>query len=162
MTPVRSHGSTVLSPPLPFGEDAVDVERTLRRRRTAATVAVGPRDLGIERHDPLAHLLHASEPPHLRKRAIDPRANLEGGGQDGEPFPHEQLLDPPERVVAGVDVAYRHASTLEVLEGSVGLRLLNLHLDPRLPALSRRLALGHRMVLAGREPARGVSVTARS
>ena len=81
--------------------------------------------------------------PDLLEGAAHLGPDLERRRKDRDLLPLEELLDPPVRIVRGVESGNRLALALEIVEGAFGPGLVDQLFDPRIPALPGRLVLCH-------------------
>src|SRR5262249_2346360 len=143
-----ARGAAGAAPDPPAPEHVLDVEEAERGRRAVGGAAVGAGDVGVDGGDARAHLGLGGQGPQHLDGAVDPRPDLEREGQHRELLALEELLDPPQRIVGRVDAGNAPAAALEPLELPLALGLLDLLLDPGVPALPGRLALAHRLSAA--------------
>src|ERR1700704_1203133 len=68
---------------------------------------------------------------------------LERWRQHGDLLAMDELLHPPERVVCLIEIWERLTGPRQIVEGALFPGDTDLHVDPRLPARPRRLALRH-------------------
>src|SRR5262245_45584089 len=127
----------------PVGDERLDVERRHACQRTFGHARIDLRDGGVQRGQPSPDLRFARKCPDRGELGLDLAQQLEGGRQHADPLATDELLHPPVRIVRLVEVGQWLAGSGQVLERALGLGLADELLEPRLPALARRLPLRH-------------------
>src|SRR5262249_17647203 len=145
-----ARGAAGAAPDPPAPEHVLDVEEAERGRRAVGGAAVGAGDVGVDGGDARAHLGLGGQGPQHLDGAVDPRPDLEREGQHRELLPLEELLDPPQRILGPIHARNAPAPAPQPppLDRPLALGLLDLLLDPGVPALPGRLALAHRLSAA--------------
>src|SRR5215467_10213065 len=128
---------------VPLAHDLVHVERSEARGRPLGDAGIDLGDLRIQGRDSNADVGLTAHAPEGDQSDLDLAQQLQGGRQDGELFPLEELLYPPVRIVGIGDPGNGLARALETLEFPGFAGVVDELLDPGLPALPRRLPLCH-------------------
>src|SRR5262252_10080728 len=135
----RAAFSEAGSPPL--CHDLIDVERGEARRRPLEHGRVCLGDLDVQRGDTTTHGLFVVEVLDRSELCLHFAKQLQRWRQDRDLLALHELLHPPIRIM--IEIWEWFTGPRQVVEGSLISRDTDLRVDPRLPAHSSRLALGH-------------------
>src|SRR5436190_7853730 len=115
--------------------------------------------MSVHRSDPLVDLLDNLDHLRLGGRLVDGRACVfdvlaqrQGRGEVRHALASQLVANPPELVVGPVEVPDRLAMAREAIEVAALHPLADLAVDPRLPADTEGLSLGHRGSRAAAPP----------